>query len=320
MKQIISLLTLLFLCVTIYANEVIKETHTYSIKGIDTLKLDRYYTISNYQPQDTKPAIIFIFGGAFYTGTRDFTFFLPCFEYYANQGYEVFSIDYRLGFKHKRFKSIKPVSRFGKLVDSTINLAVEDLYDATTFIIGKSKQWNINTNIIVPFGSSSGAITALHAEYYIVNGHILANKLPVGFRYGGIIAMAGSIFNTKGKITWSKKAAPILMFHGNADRNVPYNKNKIFKYGLYGSKSIAKSLKKIDSPYYFCTFEGAMHEMAGLPMNNNREDINYFLQKLVIEKQPLEIIKFVTDFSNKKKIHKYTTRDYLEANFKPKNK
>lgn len=322
MKQIFILLLLVFSSVNLVAEEVTKETHLYSVKGIDSLKLDRYYVKDSNPPlgeksQKLKPAIVFVFGGAFYTGKRDYKYFVPFYEYYAKRGFEVFSIDYRLGFKATRLQSVKPLARFGKLVDSAINLAVEDLYDATNYIIRKSKQWNVNPELIVPFGSSSGAITALHAEYYLVNGHSLTSKLPKDFKYGGIISMAGSIFSKNGKISWSKKASPILMFHGNADKNVPYNKKRIFKYGFYGSESIAKSLKKVKSPYYFCTFDGEAHRIAGLPANNNRDDINDFLQKLVIERKPYEIIKVTLDMSKSKGKRRFSIRNYLEANFKP---
>lgn len=317
MKTTILALLLQIFCLNAAAQQVIKETHLYSVKGADSLLLDRYYTKQNTCSQELKPAIIFMFGGAFYTGTRNETRYISCFEYYAQQGYEVFSIDYRLGLKGLKIESVKPISQFVALVDSTINLAVEDLYDATTFVIGKSEKWGINPQIIVPFGSSAGAISILQGEYYRANGFPLASKLPEGFEYAGVISMAGAIFSTHGKISWNNKVAPILMFQGDADRNVPYNRKRVFKYGFYGSKSIAKSLTKIKSPYYFCTYIGAGHEVALLPMDNNRDDIDAFLSKLVRKKQPLEIVKTVVATAKPKVKTRFKLKDYLMANFAP---
>lgn len=326
MKKVVLLFLLQITLFNAFSQEVIKETHLYSIKGTDSLRLDRYYTKScvGYcdeccgDSQELKPAIIFMFGGAFYTGTRDEAFFIPCFEYYAQRGYEVFSIDYRLGLKTTNITTVKKFSKFVDLIDSTINLAVEDLYDATSYIVDRSTEWSVDPSMIVSFGSSAGAISVLQAEYYRVNGAPLVRKLPENFQYAGVISMAGAIFSMDGELKWEGEVAPILMFQGSADSNVPYNKKRILKYGFYGSKAIAKSLKKEAKPYYFYTFEGAGHEIAGTPMDDNREDIDAFLQKFVKERQPLEIVKTSTDTSKPKVKDKFSMKDYLKANFKTK--
>lgn len=321
MKKYVTLLLVQLISLNIIASEITekitKETHVYSVKGIDSLKLDRYYVKENICSNELKPSIIFMFGGAFYTGVRDNNYFIPCFEYYAKQGYNVFSIDYRLGLKNVKLESVKPISKFITLVDSTINIAVEDLYDATSYIVDKSKEWNLDSEMIVPFGSSAGAISVLQAEYYRVNNYPLAKKLPDNFQYGGIISMAGAIFSMDWKVSWDKKAAPILMFQGSADANVPYNKKSIFKFGFYGSKAIAKSLRKVKSPYYLFTFKGAGHEIASTPMNENREDINIFLTKLVKDKESIEITKTSVNSSKSKVKERFTMKDYLRNNFTP---
>ena len=298
-----------------YAQEVVKETHLYSVKGADSLKLDRYYTQSCHSTQELKPAIIFMFGGAFYTGTRDEMRYISCFEYYAKRGYEVYSIDYRLGLKDVNLESIKPVSQLITTIDNTINIAVEDLYDATTYIVGRSKEWGVDPSMVITFGSSAGAISILQAEYYSVNKHTLSRKLPKDFKYKGVISMAGAIFSTNGKLKWNRCVAPMLMLQGSADRNVPYNSKRVFKYGFFGSKAIAKSLAKVKSPYYFYTFEGAGHEIAVSPMDNNRADIDAFLDKLVIGKQPLEITKTSVNRSKARVKDRFSIRDYIKANF-----
>lgn len=76
----------------------------------------------------------------------------------------------------------------------TISMAVEDLYDATAFIVDKADEWGIDSSQIVACGSSAGAITVLHGEYALCNASPLVQHLPVGFRYAGIVSFAGAIF------------------------------------------------------------------------------------------------------------------------------
>ena len=379
MKKLILLSLLQVICLNLSAQEVKKETHLYSIKGTDTLLLDRYYTdgypeecaeacpktcseecsktcseecpktcaetcpktcaeecpktcaekcpkkCTKTSPetcpemctnsQELKPAIIFMFGGAFYTGKRDEERFISCFEYYARSGYEVFSIDYRLGLKDVALEGVKPISKLLDTIQYTIDIAVEDLYDATSYIVDMSETWGVDPSMIVSFGSSAGAVSVLQAEYYRVNGHKLASKLPNKFKYKGVIGMAGAIFSTSGKLKWRSDVAPILMFQGSADRNIPYDSKQVFKYGLFGSKAITKSLKKIDSPYYFVTFEGAGHEIALTPMNENREDIDAFLDKLVKKSLPLEITTSSVNTTKPKVKDRFSIKDYINANY-----
>ena len=73
------------------------DTFVYSVKGGDSLRLDRYTDTPAAEIDAKKPCMIFVFGGAFISGTRDAESYRPFFEYMAReQGYTVVSIDYRL--------------------------------------------------------------------------------------------------------------------------------------------------------------------------------------------------------------------------------
>ena len=94
--------------------------------------------------------MIFVFGGAFISGTRDAESYRPFFEYMAReQGYTVVSIDYRLGLKEPLAAGKLSPETFPQLLPQTVLMAVEDLYDATSFVAGKSAEWGID-----PRGSS----------------------------------------------------------------------------------------------------------------------------------------------------------------------
>jgi predicted esterase len=295
------------------------------MKGTDTLRLDKYDSKTGVSK---KPCLIFMFGGGFAAGTRDGKNYIPFFNKLANEGYVVVSIDYRLGLKKakeeaKREDSGKKrpsLKEFGAFFQGVIDLAVEDLFDATKYILEQSGNWNIDEKMIISCGSSAGAISVLQGEYAICNNAEIAKRLPSGFRYAGIISFAGAVFSTDGKLKWNRKPSPILLFHGDADMNVPYDNLRIkilgFKtrYGFFGSKFIAKQLNETKSPYYFYDVENAAHEIANTPMKLNINEIKTFIDKQVKEKQNLLIHTKVQNTGLPGKNKKFGLNDFLKAN------
>ncbi|WP_165040436.1 alpha/beta hydrolase [Dysgonomonas sp. ZJ709] len=305
-------------------DEIKKETFIFSIKGNDTLRLDKY-DLPSITGQ--KPCIIFVFGGGFTSGERDQKAYVDYFNQLVAKGYAVVSIDYRLGIKMALEAGKKQEAQTGKkakmggreavgVMDHAITIAVEDLFDATNFVLQHAQEWNIDKDKIISCGSSAGAITVLHGEYEISNNTELAKRLPEDFNYAGVISFAGAIFSIKGDLKWQEKPAPMLMFHGDADSNVPYNKLTIIftKFGFYGSKHIAEKLSKEKYPYYFYSVENAAHEIANTPMSENLNEINTFIDKFVIGKQNLIINTDVKDLNKQEMRKKFGIKDYLRAN------
>ena len=68
MKLVISVF-IFFFVLTLSAQN--KATYTYSIKGKDTLKLD-VYTPENIKKTDTLPVLLWMHGGGFAVGHRDY--------------------------------------------------------------------------------------------------------------------------------------------------------------------------------------------------------------------------------------------------------
>ena len=101
-------------------------------------------------------------------------------------------------------------------------MAVEDLYDATSFVAGSLRSGGSYPARIVACGSSAGAITVLQGAYFIANENPLTAKLPDGFDYAGVISFAGAVVDMADDLTWKRAPAPIMLFHGDADSNVPY--------------------------------------------------------------------------------------------------
>lgn len=329
----------------LWGKEVVKQTYLYSVKGTDSLYLDRYYTEDSGTAglTQSKPCMMFVFGGGFMTGSRDYFKYRPYFQHLAEQGYEVISIDYRLGLRKFYLRILeenaaaekqknnsteekkdekKPkdekinIVAFAGLLVNAIDMAVEDLFDATNFVLGKAEEWNIDSNKILSSGSSAGAITVLQGEYMICNDKKLAQKLPKEFNYAGVVSFAGAIFLQHEKMKWEKDPAPIQMFHGNADANVPYGKVGNRLGAFCGSEYISKELTKKQVPHYFYTKDNATHEMAITPAEDDLGEIDIFLEKLVMEKEPLIIITNVQQIGQPTKKKHFGILTYVRSNFR----
>ena len=159
MKKAIYLLLASVLFVTActeQAPRIAKYTDLYAVKGADSLFLDRYTAVSVEQ-NDARPCLVFVFGGGFIAGERDAEKYLPFFHYMVNQGYDVVSIDYRLGLKQVVASGDLSPENMMLGMARTISMAVEDLYDATAFIVDKADEWGIDSSQIVACGSSARA-------------------------------------------------------------------------------------------------------------------------------------------------------------------
>ena len=231
------------------------------------------------------------------------------------QGYTVVSIDYRLGLKEPLAAGKLSPETFPQLLPQTVLMAVEDLYDATSFVAGKSAEWGIDPARIVACGSSAGAITVLQGAYFIANENPLTAKLPDGFDYAGVISFAGAVVDMADDLTWKRAPAPIMLFHGDADSNVPYRALRMGGAGIFGSDYIARQLSDMKSPYYFYSVEGADHALATVPMNNYRDAIDQFLTQQVGERLPA-MIDTKERFTNASPGGKtFTAEDYIRSNF-----
>jgi acetyl esterase/lipase len=297
---------------------LLKQTYVYAVKEADTLRLDRYDTpviAAN------KPCVIFVFGGSFARGQRDGAGFIPFYTRLVNAGYTVVAIDYRLGMKNLKERLNAEQDRaqvFNQVINTferSVSMAVEDLFDATAYVIEHAAAWRIDTSRIISCGSSAGAITVMQGVYELCRSGALAARLPDGFHYAGVISFAGAIFSRNGRLEWPVHPSPILLFHGDTDREVPYNKVEFLNLGLYGSAAIAEQLKAQQSPHYFYAVENTGHKMSTEPMNQNWDEIHTFLEKMVFGKEKLIIHTSVKPIDKPEEKKDLTLQDLL-GNFK----
>lgn len=261
------------------AREIIAPDGTYLYARRDTC--DLYMDV--YDPAEgsdikfgtkDKPAIIFIFGGGFASGSRNDEFYQGWFKAMTGLGFRIISIDYRLGLKGAEKVGVGQARE----LHHAILLAVEDLFSATAFMIDNAEQLGIDTGNIVISGSSAGAITAMQAEYELCNGTPVSEVLPEDFRYAGVMSFAGAIFSDRGKLRYKKSPAPALMLHGTSDKTVTYKQIRFFNLGFFGSGAITKEFKKNGYPYHLYHYAGKDHEVAGY-MENTTDLQCRFLEK-----------------------------------------
>ena len=291
------------------------DTFDYAVKEGDTLRMDRY-TLPAWDKESRRPCLIFLFGGAFTHGTRNAGQYRPFFDYLVEElGYTVVSIDYRLGLKEPLAAGQLTPESFTQLLPQAVLMAVEDLYDATSYVVSRADEWHIDADGIVACGSSAGAISVLQGAYMIANGSRLTAKLPESFNYAGVISFAGAIVDMGGDLKWANAPAPVMLFHGDADSNVPYGALRLGAAGIFGSKYIAAQLAGMKSPYYFYSVENADHAMATVPMNNYRDAISYFLVRMVGEGLPA-MVDTDERFTYSTPMNKeFTIADYIRSNF-----
>lgn len=316
MKKYIAILIPLLLISSLLCSQTKyqKETYTYASKDGKDLLLDKYDREDTIQ---NKPCVIFMFGGGFVKGERDRSQYLPYFNSLVENGNIVISIDYRKGFSNVKSLTTANTSEqdFVKLFYHTLTIATEDLLDATNYILKNAKDWQIDRNKIVVSGSSSGAVTALHGEYAIINQSEVAQRLPSDFRYAGVISFAGAIFSMHGDLKWKESPAPMLLFHGSADKQVPYNAVELGYLGFYGSKYIYKQLDNMNIPYYFYDEEYGDHSLASSPMKEQLELINDFIREEVVSKRGRRTHTFVKVNGRAAVNTHFSVKDYILANY-----
>ena len=290
---------------------VSKDTYIYAVKDADTLRMDRYYVADGV----TRPCIVFMFGGGFAGGQRDRERYVDFFEFMVDEGFTTISIDYRLGLKNVGEQEGVKARDFLALFENAIRIAVEDLYSATNYILENASYLAIDPSMIIACGSSAGAISVLQGEYERCNRTQTARVLPEDFRYAGVISFAGAIYSDHGHLKWNGEPAPLLLIHGDADKNVPYGKIKIFRRGFFGSEYIAKRYDRNGFPYYFYAEQNVDHKLADSPMNDNREEVMSFLRKYVQEEQRLTTNTVVVPIDKPDVRKRFGIKTYIKTNF-----
>lgn len=282
MNRLTAILTAILLAVPLWAQEEYspKDTRLFAIKDGQELYLDNYPPSENSQTEldgKQKPTIVFMFGGGFISGTRNDKFYKPWFKMLNDTGYRVVSIDYRLGMKG--VKTSGGVAS-AKAFRHAAQIAAEDLFSATKYLIDNKDELGIDPANIVTSGSSAGAIAILEADWLLNNGKA-GDFLPEGFRYAGVMPFAGAIISIEGTPSYKTPPAPTAFFHGTDDKIVNYKQFRILKWGIFGSHRLARIFRKNGYPYNILRYNDHSHEIASTFISTFPEQIR-FLETNVI--------------------------------------
>ena len=282
MKRIILIAVSAILAVSTFA--VNKSTYTFAEKDGQELKLDVY------MPEDSlneHPCIVFAFGGGFKMGARDEASYQKFLTEMAENGIVGVSIDYRLGLKDKKIKNL---IQLAKILENSVNMAVEDMASAVEFVLKNAADLKVNTKQIMLSGSSAGAITALQTDYYLCNEKV--KNLPEDFRFAGVLSFAGAVASFGEKLEYKKQPAPVLFMHGTKDGLVAYDKKVVLKRGMYGSNYLIENIwVKNNWPYMALRFRNFGHEVAMIGFKENVPTILEFIDKFVLNQNKI----YVTD-------------------------
>ena len=289
-----------------------KPTTYCFVEGAEPLYLDHYRA----EGDGLHPCVMFAFGGGFSHGSRSNERYLPYFNRLLTEGFDVVSIDYRLGMKYTLDKSydVGPLEGAWNMYRS-VNYAAEDVIRAMKYIVDNAEKMGINSSLIVASGSSAGAIAVLQAENYISNRSSYAKILPANSNFAGVVAFAGAIYSVLGEPNWGETPCPVMLFHGNADRNVPYRKATILATGFYGSDYIAEQLHEMGATYYFHSAHYRDHALAVTPLTDNHDEIIAFLNRCVLGGEQMQYTNEYIDESIEPCQTSFTIQEYLNSNY-----
>ena len=224
-------------------------------------------------------AVIYSPGGGFIVDFRSFYSTRRLAYKIAQDGFLVAIPQYRMGLRS--FGKQNPL-HFGSALQRAINLAVEDTFLVTRYLLDNAAELNVDKDRIILLGSSSGSFPSLQCDMERCKGSELFKQLlPEDFSYGAIISLCGAVFSC-GKPDYGKGTpAPTMFIHGTRDDLVPYKRCTVFGYGLYGPYSIAPVFRKKKCAFHFMHFVGQGHSVAARYLNVY-EDIFRFVDQALL--------------------------------------
>lgn len=292
MKKFI-LYSLLFIASTALSQSKV-TTYTYAIKGKDTLKMD-VYTPEKMKKNDSAPVMLWMHGGGFSGGSRNYSSEVKLAEFAAENGYLGVSISYRLTRKGQVTGFGCDCPKADKLL--TFKNAAIDFMDAAKFIYDNKDLLGADTTKIIAGGSSAGAEGMLNAVYmreYFIEDLPRYNQV----KFAGVFSLAGAMVNAD-YIT-KTNALPSVFFHGTADNLVPFgsaahHQCKPERKGyimLDGSSTIVDKLLELEMPYYFHKVIGGKHELSSIPFDQ-LDDVFDFFDQTIFKREIIQTVKII---------------------------
>ncbi len=236
---------------TRYIDPIFSQITTNNITYSPNLQLDLY------QPQNdtltTRPAIIWIHGGGFFSGDKEDMSSMA--QEFAKKGYVTASINYRL-VNPNQISSIPVPSQISS-TPAIIN-AQTDAQAAVRWLRANATNFKINPDKIFVAGSSAGAITALLVAYNRSPSDELA-------KVAGVVSMSG----TADPVMVDAGEPPVIMFNGNQDTLI---------LPIY-AQTFQTKIESVGIPHQFYWYPDAGH--GNIPSDELINKTTQFLANLV---------------------------------------
>src|SRR5215471_12830186 len=186
--------------------------------AVDQDGVNQTLTLDMYQPTGdtvaTRPAIVWVHGGSFTAGTKTSPELVDEANTFAMEGYVNVSINYRLD-----SAGGCSTTRTGSRCLTAIAQAEEDAKTAVRFLREQAATYRIDPDRIAIGGSSAGAITALNVAFTHENSSP-GDHQGFSSTVRAAQSLSGAELASGGAI--DSADAPAVLFHGTADKTVPY--------------------------------------------------------------------------------------------------
>ena len=279
---------------TIDVVNIIKMGVLNSLKKKD-LDLDMDIYLPKNDTLEKRPLMMFIHGGAFFTGDKATLPYQKWCTHFASLGYVCVSINYRMGFRIS-----------SKSIERTAYQATQDAHAAMRYLVSKKDVYRIDPDYLFVGGASAGSITALNLAYMrnknrpesSYSGFLRSdlggletsgNRIYSKFKIKAVANMCGSVYDLE--ILKNSKAS-IISFHGDEDGILPYEYGYPFEIlgdfkevlfnEMYGSLMIHEKALELGIRSELHTFRGQGHSLH-LDENRNLSDNFYVMQDEMVD-------------------------------------
>ncbi|MEZ4879334.1 MAG: T9SS type A sorting domain-containing protein [Chitinophagales bacterium] len=245
------------------------------------LLLDVYTPDPTIDNENKKPLIIFVHGGSFIGGDRNDQGINQTAAYFASLGYATANIEYRVQ-QTTIFNPILDFADYNNFYQAIIR-GMHDVKAAIRFfkkdVVENGNSYGIDTNNIILYGSSAGAIISLHTVF-------LDDTSEMDFRFKPNFDVLGGLEGNSGNAGYSSNNVKTVIscsgalhdpnylnnnadinyigFHNTIDFTVPYELGcfvtaACFLGYFYGDKPIYNNTVRLNMNSEFYPVEGYGH-------------------------------------------------------------